>query len=177
MPYREDTSALAGCGRAISQRVRSRGCEDLAILCSDRISPALANYTRQLAERDLAGRSIGRPAGRSVGSLELTLNLYVFLHTFRYRHDILLTTPRFEDLIYASRYAGPLRVRRACARAGRPFTPARETASTSLTVIAILDPLEHAPSTFLSRLPDPRDFAAQSALRMSTFNFVERIYS
>ena len=66
-PYREDTSALAGCGRAISQRVRSRGCEDLAILCSDRISPALANYTRQLAERDLAG-PVDRSAGRSVRS-------------------------------------------------------------------------------------------------------------
>lgn len=107
---------VRSCDRSVSVVAGAR----ISILSSDRISPAPANYTRQLAER--SSWPLGRPIGRPAGSLELTLNLYVFLHTFRYRHDILLTTPRFEDLIYASRYFCPLCVRRACA--GRPFTPA-----------------------------------------------------
>jgi len=143
---------VRSCDRSMSVVAGAR----ISILCSAIGSLRLRPITPASSQRDLAGRSIGR----SVGSLELTLNLYVFLHTFRYRHDILLTTPRFEDLIYASRW--PLTCA-SCVRLSRTTVYSRrETASTSLTVTAILDPVEHASSTFLSRLPDSRRVYSKS---------------
>lgn len=83
-----------------SQRVRSCGCEDLDPIGSLRPRPITLAAAR---------RESSWPVGRS----ELTLRLYVFLHTFRYRETtILFFSPHrlgdLGDFIYASLYVSPL---------------------------------------------------------------------
>lgn len=131
-----------------SQRVRSRGCEDLD---SDRISPAPANYTRQLSERSSwsVDRSTSRLARVNVepcSCIRFAIAPRYPSHHSSFRGSYLRVTLRW-PLTCAS-----------CVCLNRTTVYSRrETASTSLIVIAILDPLEHTPSTVLSRLLDSRD--------------------
>lgn len=125
---------VRSCDRSVSVVAGAR----ISILSPDRISPAPANYTRQLSERDLAGRSIGRLARVNVEPLRVpayaSLSPRYPSHHSSFRGSYLRVTLRW-PLMCAS-----------CVCRTTVYSR-RETASTSLIVIAILDPLEHAPST------------------------------
>lgn len=127
---------VRSCDRSVSVVAGAR----ISILYTDRISPASANYTRQFSERS------SWPVGRSVGSLELTLRVpaYVSLsprypsHHSSFRGSYLRVTLRW-----------PLTCALCVCLNRTTVYSCRETASTSLTVTAILDPLEsmdHQPS-------------------------------
>lgn len=113
----------------------------ISILCSDRISSAPANYIRQFAERSSwpVGRSIGRLARVNVEPLRVPA--YVSLsprypsHHSSLRGSYLRVTLRW-----------PLTCASCVCLSRTTVYSRREMASTSLTVIAILDPLEHQPS-------------------------------
>jgi len=149
----------------------------------DRISSAQANYIRQLAgeaPRDLAlsDRSVGRFARVNVRPLRVPA------YVSQYRLDIHLSLSLSLSFPVPSSRGSYLRVTLRLAgyvcvedvRVSKTtFTPVVETVNTSLTVIAILDSLEHTSLVFLSRLTESYEFAKHDALQFPILIPLDRL--